>query len=98
MRTKIDPIIMKLREDMPVLEEKYSVKKLEVFGPYIRGEQKRSSDLYVLVDFSKTIEFLKYVELEEFISKKLGFRVYLVVKDTLEPRIKDRVLKEAIPV
>ena len=31
-------------------------------------------------------------------SKKLGVKVDLVMKDTLKPRIKDRILNEAIPV
>jgi len=98
MNKKIDKIIMKLRENKPVLEEKYGVKKLEVFGSYIRGEQKKGSDLDVLVDFSKTIDLFKYIELEEFMSKKIGVKVDPVMKDTLKPRIKDRVLKEAIPI
>jgi predicted nucleotidyltransferase len=69
LKKKIDQIIMKLRENKPVL-----------------------------VEFSKTIDLFKYIELEEFMSKKLGVKVDLVMKDTLKPRIKDRVLKEAIPV
>ncbi|MCE8424890.1 MAG: nucleotidyltransferase family protein [Candidatus Methanoperedens sp.] len=98
MKKKIDQIIMKLRENRHVLEEKYGVKNLEVFGSYIRGEQKKGSDLDILVEFSKTIDLFKYIELEEFMSKKLGVKVDLVMKYTLKPRIKDRVLKEAIPV
>lgn len=98
MKTKIDQIIMKLRENKPVLEEKYSVKNLEVFGSYVWGEEKKGSDLDVLVEFSKTIDLFKYIELEEFMSKKLGVKVDLVMKDTLKPRIKDRILNEAIPV
>jgi len=98
MKKEIDQIIMKLRENKPVLEEKYGVKNFEVFGSYIRGEQKKGSDLDVLVEFSKTIDLFKYIELEEFMSKKLGVKVDLVMKDTLKPRIKDRVLKESISV
>jgi len=98
MNKKIDKIIMKLRENKPVLDKKNGVKKLEVFGSYIRGEQKKGSDLDVLVDFSKTIDLFKYIELEEFMSKKIGVKVDPVMKDTLKPRIKDRVLKEAIPI
>ena len=98
MNKKIDRIIMELRENKPVLEEKYSVKNLEVFGSYVLGEQRKGSDLDVLVEFSKTIDLFKYMELEEFMSKKLGVKVDLVMKDTLKPRIKDRILNEAIPV
>ncbi len=95
---KIDRIMEKLRKSKPVVEKKYGVKNLEVFGSYIRGEQKKGSDLDILVEFHRTIDLFKYIELENFLSKKIGVKVDLVMKDTLKPRIKDRILKEAIPV
>ena len=95
---KIEQIIKKFREIRPIIESKYSVKNLEVFGSYIHGEQKKSSDLDILVEFSKTIDLFKYIELENYLSEKLGVKVDLVMKDTLKPRIKDRILNEAIPV
>lgn len=98
MKKKIDRIIMKLRENKPVLEEKYSVKNLEIFGSYVLGEPKKGSDLDVLVDFYKTIDLFKYIELENYLSETLGVKVDLVMKDALKPRIKDRILNEAIPV
>ncbi|VVB84248.1 Nucleotidyltransferase domain protein [uncultured archaeon] len=98
MKKKIDQIIMKLRENKPVLEKEYKVKTLGVFGSYVRGEQKKSSDLDVLVEFSKTIDLFKYIELENYLCEKLGVKVDLIMKDTLKPRIKDRILNEAIPV
>ncbi len=95
---KIDRIMEKLRKNKPVVEKKYGVKNLEVFGSYTRGEQKKGSDLDILVEFYQTIDLFKYIELENFLSKKLGVKVDLVMKDTLKPRIKDRILKEAVPV
>ncbi|MDL5501798.1 MAG: nucleotidyltransferase family protein, partial [Candidatus Methanoperedens sp.] len=87
---KIDVIIEKLRKNKPVVEKKYGVKNLEVFGSYIRGEQKKGSDLDILVEFHRTIDLFKYIELENFLSKKIGVKVDLVMKETLKPRIKDR--------
>jgi predicted nucleotidyltransferase len=98
MKKKIDQIIMKLQENKPVLEEKYGVKNLEVFGSYVLGEQKKGSDLDVLVDFYKTIDLFKYIELENYLGETLGVKVDLVMRDALKPRIKDRILNEAIPV
>jgi len=95
---KIDRIMEKLRKNKPVVEKKYGVKNLEVFGSYIRGEQKKGSDLDILVEFHRTIDLFKYIELENFLSKKVGIKVDLVMKDTLKPRIKDGILKEAVPV
>lgn len=95
---KIDQIIKKLKEIRPIIEKKYSVKNLELFGSYIRGEQKKKSDLDILVEFYETVDLFKYIELENYLSEKLGVKVDLVMKDTLKPRIKDRILNEAIPV
>jgi len=95
---KIDQIMEKLRKNKPIVEKKYGVKNLEVFGSYIRGEQKKGSDLDILVEFYETVDLFKYIELEEFLSKNLGVKVDLIMKDTLKPRIKDRILKEAVPV
>jgi hypothetical protein len=95
---KIEQIIKKLKEIMPIIEKKYSVKNLDIFGSYVRSEQKRKGDLDILVEFHETIDLFKYIELENYLSEKLGIKVDLVMKDTLKPRIKDRILNEAIPV
>lgn len=74
------------------------MKTIGVFGSYVRGEQKSTSDLDVLVDFSETISLFRYIELEDFLSQQLGVKVDLVMRDALKPRIKDSILKEAIYV
>jgi predicted nucleotidyltransferase len=91
-------VLVKLREHMPILREKYSVKALELFGSFVKSQQKGESDIDILVEFSNPIDLFTFVELEEFLSKVLGRKVDLVMKDTLKPRIKERILKEAIPV
>jgi len=94
----IEDIISKLREVMPIITEKYSVRSLEAFGSYARGQQRKSSDLDILVEFYKTIDLFAFVELEQFLSEALGTKVDLVMKDMLKPRIKHKVLQEAIPI
>jgi len=94
----IEKIISKLRQNKVILKEKYNVKSLQVFGSYVRGGQKKGSDLDVLVEFYETIDLFKFMELEAFLSEKLGMKVDLVMKDTLKPRIKERILKEAVTV
>lgn len=98
MRKKIDQIIMKLRENKPVLEEKYKVKTLGVFGSYVRGEQKISSDLDILVEFEKPVGLFEFMELEEFLETKMGVKIDLVSKKALKPRIGKHILEEVINV
>ena len=98
MKTKIDQIIMKLRENKPVLEEKYNVKTLGVFGSYVRGEQKEGSDLDILVEFQEPVGLFKFMELEEFLGKNTGVKVDLVSRKALKPRIGKYILEEVINV
>jgi predicted nucleotidyltransferase len=82
----------------PLLADRFKVQTIGIFGSYVRGEQKKKSDLDILVEFSEPIGLFKFVELEDFLSQKLNLKVDLVMKDALKPRIKDSILKEAIYV
>ncbi len=97
MKTNED-IKAKLEALKPLLKERYQVETLGFFGSYARGEQKKKSDIDVLVEFSETnsIDLIDFIELEEFISKKLGIKVDLVTKSALKPMIKEQILKETI--
>ena len=44
----------------------------------------------------KPLIFFEFVELEDFLSEASGVKVDLVMKETLNPRIKNRILKEAV--
>ena len=50
------------------------------------------------MEFNETIDLFMFVELELFLSEKLGIKVDLVMRDTLKPRIRESILKEAIPI
>lgn len=89
-------VLLKLRENMSILREKYSVKALELFGSFIKGRQKEGSDIDILVEFAKPIDLFTFVELGEFLSGVLSRKVDLVMKDTLKPQIKERILKETM--
>lgn len=80
------------------LQEKYQIKKLGIFGSYVRGENKRGSDLDILVEFSEGagMDLIKFIELENYISDFLGVKVDLVMKSALKPEIGRRILEEAV--
>jgi len=81
-----------------MLAERYSVEKLEIFGSYVRSEQKKDSDLDVLVTFKEDPSLLTYIAIENYLSDLLGIKVDLVMKDSLKPKIGQQILREAIPV
>ena len=81
-----------------MLAERYSVDTLEVFGSYVRSEQKKDSDLDILITFKEVPSLLTFLAIENYLSDLLGVKVDLVMKDSLKPKIGQRILREAIPV
>ena len=85
-----------INEHKPILEERFKVNSIGMFGSYVRKSQKEKSDIDVLVGFYETIDLFEFVELEDFLREILSIKVDVVMKETLKPRIKDRILKEAV--
>jgi len=95
---ELEEVKNEIRKRMATLRDKYKVKTIGVFGSYVRGEQGKRGEIDILVDFHETIDLFTFIQLEEFLSETLGIKVDLVMKDTLKPRIRDRILKEAVRV
>ena len=87
-----------LRDQKPILKQKFGVLEIGIFGSFVRGEQKDTSDLDLLIDFEEPIGLIKYVGLQNYLSDKVGERVDLVTKSGLKPRISGHILKEVIYV
>ena len=74
------------------------VKSLAVFGSLARGEATPASDIDVLVEFARPIGFFKFLELEEYLTERLGRTVDLVSKKALKPHIGASILEEVVTV
>lgn len=94
----IQAIKTKLSAYKPVLIERYGVKEIGIFGSYVRGEESRTSDLDILVDFSRSLSLLEFVHLENELSDLLGVKVDLVMKTALKPRIGKHILEKVVSV
>ena len=97
-KRSLETFIEILRQQTPMLSERYCVEKLEVFGSYVRAEQKKNRDLDILVTFRETPGLLAFIALENYLSDLLGVKVDLVMKDSLKPAIGKNILREAVPV
>jgi predicted nucleotidyltransferase len=76
------------------LRWKFKVKDIGVFGSFVRGEQRKASDVDVLVEFVELVGFFEFMALEDYLSVLLGVKVDLVSKKALKPRIGERVLSK----
>ncbi len=87
-----------LRKNKKMLSKEFKVKQLALFGSFVRGEQKRNSDIDILVGFYEPVDFFTFLDLEECLSKLLGGKVDLVSKKALKPRIGKFILQEMVCV
>jgi predicted nucleotidyltransferase len=94
-KLSLEKILEILRQQLPMLGERYSVEKLEVFGSYVRSEQNKNSDLDILVTFREAPSLLTFIAIENHLTDLLGVKVDLVMKDSLKPRIGQQILREA---
>lgn len=78
------------------LREKYGIKEIGIFGSYVRDEQRKTSDVDILIEFSEEskITLLDFIHIENYLSDLLGVKVDLVEKSTLKPRIGKHILRE----
>jgi len=97
MKTRAE-ILKILKKEMPALNSTYHVSDCGIFGSYVREEAGESSDIDILVRFEKPIGFFKFIELEDYLSKKLGIKVDLVTEDALKPLIKTSIMESVIYV
>ncbi|MHC1623203.1 MAG: nucleotidyltransferase family protein [Candidatus Methanospirareceae archaeon] len=87
-----------LKEHETELKKRYGIKKIGIFGSYLRGEAREKSDLDILVEFEQDvgIGLLAFVGMENYLSDLLGVKVDLVEKSALKPRIGKHILKEVV--
>jgi predicted nucleotidyltransferase len=93
-----DEIIKILGQEMPFLRDQYHVEQIGLFGSYAHGETTPKSDIDLLVQFERPVGFFKFIELENYLSEKLGIKVDLVTEDALKPLIKTHVMESLIYV
>ena len=86
-----------LRDAMPELANAFGVESLAVFGSVARGQAAARSDVDLLVRFSgQAPSLFEFVRLERQLSELLGRPVDLVMETALKPRLRDRILAEAV--
>lgn len=92
----LDEAIEILKAHKEEIAEKYKVKELGIFGSFARGEQKKRSDLDILVDYSELPNLFELIELELYLEKLLRKKVDLIEKSGIRPELKEIILKETI--
>lgn len=87
-------IIDIMRQARPEIEARFGVKRLGLFGSVVRDQACRRSDIDILVSFQRDIDLFEYLDLKEFLQKRLDQKVDLVMESALKPAIGKRIRAE----
>lgn len=76
------------------MEKRYKVKEIGIFGSYLRGENKRGSDVDILVEFNEIPDLFKFINLENYLKNILKRKVDLVRREAVRKELKEYILNE----
>ena len=96
--SELDKIKKILKQNKRLLQRDFKIKQLGIFGSYVRGEQKRNSDVDILVEFSETPGLFDFMKIENNLGALLKKRVDLVMKGALKPAIGKHIMNEVVYV
>jgi len=82
-----------LTQHKEVLEEKFKVKNIAIFGSYVRGEQNPESDVDILVEFQEPVGFL-FIHLADYLEEILGTKVDLLTPDAIKPNRRRYIMED----
>ena len=91
--------IQEIRRQVVPLMKKYGVVRAGIFGSYARGEQKKGSDIDLLIEVKgKKFSLLDLIGLESELKKKLGKRVDLLTYNGINHLLRERILNEEVRI
>lgn len=82
---------------LPILKE-HKVSKAGIFGSYARGEQKKKSDIDILVEIPDNRSLTKIIHLKNVLQESLNKKVDLVEYSTIRKELRSYILGDEIQI
>jgi predicted nucleotidyltransferase len=83
-----------IRERQPEIADRFTVRRIGVFGSFARGTAGPESDVDILVEFHEPT-FDNYMDLKFYLEDILNHQVDLVIHDAVKPRLK-RIIEQEV--
>ena len=94
----LEELLQVKREEILKVCAKYGARNVRVFGSVARREADEQSDIDLIVDFEPGRSLLDHAGLWLELQDLLGVKVDVVSGRGIKPRIRERVLQEAVPL
>jgi uncharacterized protein len=86
------------RGDILAIASRHGASNLRVFGSVARGDTNEDSDIDVLIDLEEGRSLFDLIAVKQDLEDLFGCKVDVGTARSLRPRLKDRVLREALPL
>jgi predicted nucleotidyltransferase len=90
-----EEVLRALKEHNSELKN-FDVHSLAIFGSVARGEDRKTSDVDILVEFNHPVGLFEFARLNIYLEKLLQRKVDLVTPDALRKEMRETILQEAI--
>ncbi len=94
----IEELLRDKRDEIVRIAAKHGARNVRVFGSVARGDADEQSDVDLLVDMEAGRSLLDHAALWIELQDVLGRKVDVLSERGIKPRIRDRVLREAVPL
>jgi len=95
---RINKSLTKLKSKIISIIKKQGIKKAGIFGSYATGEQKKNSDIDILIEPTKEMGFFDIIRIENELGKRLNKKIDLITYAGINSLLKDRILKEEVRI
>ncbi|MBC8365942.1 nucleotidyltransferase family protein [bacterium] len=72
----------------------HDVRRVALFGSFVRGEEGPDSDIDLIVEFLHPKGYLAFIRLERELTEVLGRKVDLLTEQAISPHLRERILSE----
>jgi predicted nucleotidyltransferase len=93
-----NPALNKLKPKIIKILKKNGIKKASIFGSYARGDQKKNSDLDILIEPTEHMGLIDFSGLKIELEDELGKKVDLITYDYIHPLLKENILNSEVKI
>jgi uncharacterized protein len=90
-----EPTLAELRPIVQRITRSYGAENVRIFGSFARGEQRKTSDIDLLVDLPDGMSLMDLSGLKIDLEDALQRKVDVVPARSIKPALRERILAEA---
>lgn len=94
----LSPIIENKRDDILRIAAQHGASNIRVFGSVARGEAEPESDLDLLIQLESGRSLLDLIAIKQDLEDLLERKVDVLTESAISPYLRERILREAVPL